>query len=90
MAQTIYDYDTNKNAVIIHYPHLCPYGPAYEGEKPIGCVVRFNGYLISASIYEKGFRVGSNAENFSKHFDTLREARNFVIDRVNKRRTLFK
>ena len=89
MARTIFDFETNKNAVIIHYPHLTPYGPAYEGEKPTGCVVDFHGYGISASIYEKGFRVFSNAENFSKHFDTLREARQFVINRVNKKRKLF-
>lgn len=89
MAQTIFDFETNKNAVIIHYPHLSPYGPAYEGERPTGCVVRFLGYSISASIYEKGFRVFSNAENFSKHFDTLMEAKNFVIDRVNRKRMLF-
>jgi len=89
MAQTIYDFETNRNAVIIHYPHLSPYGPAYEGEKPTGCVVRFHGYSISASIYERVFRVFKNSENLSKRFPTLREARNFVIDRVNKKRTLF-
>lgn len=90
MARTIFDFETNKNAVIIHYPHLYPYGPAYEGEKPCGCVVRFQGYSISATIHEKGFRVFSNAENFSKRFETLREAKQFVIDRVNKKRNLFK
>lgn len=89
MATTINDFETNKNAVIFHYPHLYPYGPAYEGEKPIDCVVRFLGYSISTSIYEKGFRVFKNSENLSKLFPTLREARNFVIDRVNKKRTLF-
>ena len=89
MATTINDFETNKNAVIFHYPHLYPYGPAYEGEKPIVCVVRFLGYSISTSIYEKGFRVFKNSENLSKLFPTLREARNFVIGRVNKKRTLF-
>lgn len=89
MARTIYDWETNKNAVIIHYPHLYPYGPAYEGERPTGCVVQFLGYSISASIYEKGFRVFKNSENLSKTFPTLREARQFVIDRVNKRRSFF-
>lgn len=89
MATTINDFETNKNAVIFHYPHLYPYGPDYEGEKPIGCVVRFLGYSISTSIYEKGFRVFKNSENLSKLFPTIREARNFVIDRVNKKRTLF-
>ena len=89
MATIINDFETNKNAVIFHYPHLYPYGPAYEGEKPTGCVVCFLGYSISASIYEKGFRVFKNSENLSKLFPTLREAKNFVIDRVNKRRTLF-
>lgn len=90
MAKTIYDFYTNKNAVIIHYPYLYPYRPAYDVEKPTGCVVRFHGYLISTSIYEKCFRVGSNAEKFSKHFSALREASNFVINRVNNRRTLFR
>lgn len=89
MATTINDFETNKNAVIFHYPHLYPYGPVYEGEKPTGCVVRFLGYSISASIYEKGFRVFKNSENLSKLFPTIREARNFVIGRVNKKRTLF-
>ena len=89
MATTINDFETNKNAVIFHYPHVYPYGPAYEGEKPTGCVVRFLGYSISASIYEKGFRVFKNSENLSKLFPTIREARNFVIGRVNKKRTLF-
>ena len=89
MAQNIFDFETNKNAVIIHYPHLYPCGPAYEGEKPTGCVVRFHGYSISASIYEKGFRVFKNSENLSKLFPTLREARNFVIGRGNKKRTRF-
>lgn len=89
MATTINDFETNKNAVIFHYPHLYPYGTAYEGEKPTGCVVRFLGYSISASIYEKGFRVFKNSENLSKLFPTIREARNFVIGRVNKKRTLF-
>lgn len=89
MATTIHDFETNKNAVIFHYPHLYPYGPAYEGEKPTGCVVRFLGYSISTSIYEKGFRVFKNSENLSKLFPTLREARNFVIGRANKKRTLF-
>lgn len=89
MAQTIFDFETNRNAVIIHYPHLYPYGPAYEGERPTGCVVRFHGYSISASVYQKGFRVFKNSENLSKPFTTLREARNFIIDRVNKRRRLF-
>lgn len=89
MARTIYDWETNKNAVIIHYPHLYPYGPAYEGERPTGCVVQFLGYSISASIYEKGFRVFKNSENLSKLFPTLRDARQFIIDRVNKRRSFF-
>lgn len=89
MATTIKDFETNKNAVIFHYPHLYPYGPAYEGEKPTGCVVRFFGYSISASIYEKGFRVFKNSGDLSKRFTTLREARNFVIGMVNKKRTLF-
>ena len=61
----------------------------YEGERPTGCVVQFLGYSISASIYEKGFRVFKNSENLSKLFPTLREARQFVIDRVNKRRSFF-
>lgn len=89
MAQTIFDWETNKNAVIVQYPHLTPYGPAYPGEKPSGMVVRYLGYSISASIYWKGFRVFSNAENFSKHFDALREAKQFIIERVNKKRSLF-
>ena len=89
MATTINDFETNKNAVIFHYPHVYPYGPAYEGEKPTGCVVRFLGYSISASIYEKGFRVFKNSENLSKKFLTLRAAMNFVICRVNKKRTMF-
>ena len=89
MATTIKDFETNRNAVIIHYPHLYPYGPAYDGERPTGCVVRFHGYSISASVYQKGFRVFKNSENLSKPFPTLREARNFIIDRVNKRRRLF-
>lgn len=89
MATTINDFETNKNAVIFHYPHLYPYGPAYEGERPTGCMVRFLGYSISASIYEKGFRVFKNSENLSKLFNTIREARNFVIGMVNRKRTLF-
>lgn len=89
MATTVNDFETNKNAVIFHYPHLYPYGPAYEGERPTGCVVLFLGYSIRASIYEKGFRVFKNSENLSKLFPTLREAKNFVIYRVNKKRTLF-
>lgn len=58
-------------------------------ERPTGCVVQFLGYSISASIYEKGFRVFKNSENLSKLFPTLREARQFIIDRVNKRRSFF-
>lgn len=90
MARTIFDFKTNKNAVIMHYGTCGDYGPRWPGDKPHGCVVSFHGYGISASIYEKGFRVFSNAENFSKHFDTLREARQFVINRANKKRVLFK
>ena len=90
MAETINEFETNRNAVIMHYPHLYPYGPAYKGEKPTGCVVNYNGYNISASVYEKGFRVFSNKENFSKLFATLKEAKIFIIERVNKKRTLFK
>lgn len=81
MARSIKEFETNKNAVIIHYPHLYPYGPAYKGEKPTGCVVSYNGYSISASIYEKGFRVWSNKENFSKVFATLKEAKIFIIEK---------
>lgn len=64
--------------------------PPYETKKPYGCVVKFHGYSISATIWSRGFRVFSNEENFSKPFPTLREARQFVIDRVNKKRKLFK
>lgn len=89
MASTFDEYDINKNAVVFHYPHLSPYGPAYAGEKPIGCVVCYNGYFIRASIYETGFRVFKNSENLSKLFPTLLDAKAFVIFRVNKKRTLF-
>ena len=89
MALSIYDFETNKNAVIFHYSHLYPLGPAYEGDKPTGCVVRFLGYSISANIYVKGFRVFKNGENLSKLFSTLREARNFVINQYNKKSNLF-
>lgn len=89
MATTVFELETNKNAVIFYYPHVFPYGPAYEGEKPSGCVVRFHGYSINTTIYEKGFRVFKNSENMSKLFPTLREAREFVIGKVNKKLTLF-
>lgn len=86
MARTIRDWEVNKNAVIFwHMGH-----PPYETKKPYGCVVKFHGYSISATIWSKGFRVFSNEENFSKPFPTLREAKQFVIDRVNKKRKLFK
>ena len=79
MALTIFDRETNRNAVIMWYygPGV---GPHYEGERPYGCTVRFHGYNISATIHEKGFRVFKNSENLSKRFPTLREARNFIID----------
>ena len=84
MARTIHEWETNKNAVIFwHMGH-----PPYESEEPYGCVVKFHGYSISADIWHKGFRVFSNAENLSKPFPTLREAKQFVIDRVNKKRRL--
>ena len=85
MARTIRDWEVNKNAVIFWYLGH----PPYEDKKPYGCVVKFHGYSISATIWDKGFRVFSNAENFSKPFQTLREAKQFVIDRVNKKRRLF-
>lgn len=84
MARTIYDWETNKNAVIFWHRG----NPPYEDKKPYGCVVKFCGYSISATIWEKGFRVFSNAENFSKPFKTLREARQCAIDRWNKRLSL--
>ena len=89
MALTVDEYETNKNAVIFHYPHLSPYGPAYDGEKPTGCFVLYYGYNISASIYEKGFRVFKNSENLSKLFPSLIDAKNFVHSKVNKKRSLF-
>lgn len=89
MALIVDEFDTNKNAVIFHYPHLCPYGPAYDGEKPTGCVVMYHGYNISASIYWKGFRVFKNSENISKLFPTLIDAKNYIHSKVNKKRTLF-
>ena len=85
MARNIHEWETNKNAVIFWYLNPHP----YEERKPFGCVVKFCGYSISATIWEKGFRVFSNAENFSKPFQTLREARQFAIDRYNKKRNLF-
>lgn len=89
MALTVDEYETNKNAVIFHYPHLSPYGPAYDGEKPTGCVVSYHGYNISASTYWKGFRVFKNSENLSKHFLSLIDAKNFIHSKVNKKRTFF-
>lgn len=89
MASTIKDWETNKNAVIVHYPHLYPNGPAYESEKPTGCVIKFCGYKISASIFEKGFRVSSILENFSKSFETLEQAKQFAIYKYNKKQSLF-
>lgn len=89
MALIVDEFETNKNAVIFHYPHLSPYGPAYEGERPIGCVVQYYGYNISASIYWHGFRVFKNSENLSKLFPTLLDAKNFIHSKVNKKRTLF-
>ena len=85
MARTIYEWETNMNAVIFwHFGH-----PPYEEEKPYGCVVRFHGYSISATRLSRGFTVFKNPENLSKLFPTLREARQFIIDRVNKRRSFF-
>lgn len=75
--------------MIVHYPHVWPAGPAYDGERPVGFVSHFLGYSIRASIYEHGFRVFNNSENLSKLFPTLLEARKFIVDRVNKKRTLF-
>lgn len=89
MAFLADEFETNKNAVIFHYPHLSPYGPAYDGERPIGCVVMYHGYYISASIYWHGFRVFNNSENLSKPFLTLIDAKNFIHSKVNKKRTLF-
>lgn len=89
MTKTTNDLETNKNAVIFRYQYLSPYGPVYEGEKPTGVVVNFHGYGIRTSIFEKGFRVFKNSENLSKRFPTLRDAIRFVIDRINKKRTLF-
>lgn len=89
MALTVDEFETNKNAVIFHYPHLSPYGPAYDGDRPIGCVVQYFGYNISASIYLHGFRVFKNTENLSKLFPTLLDARNFIHSKVNKKRTFF-
>lgn len=74
--------------MIVQYPHL-PAGPAYPGERPSAFVSIFWGYSIRASVYERGFRVFKNSENLSKVLPTLSEARRFVLDRVNKKRTLF-
>lgn len=89
MAYLISEFESNKNAVLFHFPHLYPKGPAYEGQPPTGCVVDYLGYSISASVFWRGFRVFNNSENFSKPFPTLKEAKQFVIDRVNKKRCLW-
>lgn len=85
MARTIHDLETNKNAVIFwHMGH-----PPYEEEKPYGCVIDFHGYCISADIYTKGFTVFSNRRNFHKEVPTLKEAKQVVLDKINKERNLF-
>lgn len=90
MAYTIWDWETNKNAVIVNYSRLGSRGPSWPGEKPCRMVVRYLGYNISASVYEKGFRVFRNSENLSKKCDSLAQAKQFIINRVNKKRSLFK
>lgn len=90
MARTIHDFETNKNAVIVQYGDIMNGNrPRWPGDKPHGCVVLYMGYMISASTRERGFRVFSNFENFSKHFDTLREAKHFARMKANKKRKLF-
>lgn len=89
MAYTIWDWDTNKNAVIVNYSQLGSRGPSWPGDKPVRMVVNYHGYMISASIYYKGFRVYRNAFSTAKHFKTLKDAKRFIINRVNKERTLF-
>lgn len=89
MAYTIWDWEENKNAVIVNYSRLGSRGPSWPGDKPCRMVVRYLGYNISASVYEKGFRVFRNSENLSKKFDDLAKAKQFIINRVNKKRSLF-
>lgn len=81
MARTIHDFENNGNAVIFHY--AVPYPESYD--KPIGCCIRYAGYYISASVFSKGFRVYSNQENFSKPFPSLREAKQYAIERRYKK-----
>lgn len=90
MAWTIWDFETNMNAVIVNYSQLGSRGPSWQGDKPVRMVVQYHGYMISASIYYKGFWVYKNAFSPSKHFQTLKEAKRYIIKRVNKERNLFK
>lgn len=86
MATTIFELEENKNAVIIHYPHLYPLGKAYPEEKPKGCCIKYLGWFIEASIYYKGYQI--HKENKSIHFNTLREAKQYIIDKYNNERRL--
>ena len=79
--RTIHEWDYNKNAVLMWYQNMA--------DKPFGCVVKFHDYSISHTIYRTGFNVFKNSENLSKRFETLREAKRFIIDKINKRSKLF-
>ena len=83
MASTIFDFETNKNAVIIHYPHLYPVGPFSPFERPTGCVVRFHGYNISADVYSHSFHVWGFPLKKTYDFKTLKQAKQFILDKVN-------
>lgn len=86
---TIDIFETNKNAVLFQYPHLSPYGPAYDGERPSGCVVMYLGYYIRFSKLLKLFEVYKSSEHVYKQFSTLKEAKSFAISLYNKKRSFF-
>ena len=86
---TIYDFETNKNAVLFQYPHLSPYGPAYDGERPSGCVVLYYGYYIRYSKFVKQFEVYKGSEKVYKCFSNLSEAKRYAISLYNEKLSLF-
>lgn len=75
-TNNIDSWETNQNAVIMHYPSLIP----VQGERPIGCTIQYRGWAISHTSLFPGFHIHRNLnigdENHS--FTTLKAARLFI------------
>lgn len=79
MIQTIKAFETNKNAVLTHYSCPCP----SKGERPIGNVVRFLGWFISASVFNHCFSVYKSCFDKIRNFNSLKDARSYIISKYD-------